>query len=177
MGVLAGGDTGTVYWWDIEDGRLLRTWTSSGPIEALACSPDGQTLAVAVGESSTVLLHLADGQIIRTLPESGQGGMAFTPDGHTLAMATGHVNQLWDLVSGQKQDLSEWGSADAIALSPDGQVLAARSGEYLRLWRVADGAALARFPATVSRISFAPDGRALVTTGLYDQDVQVWTVR
>jgi WD40 repeat protein len=126
-----------VLLWDLTDPtrprRLGEPLTGhTGPVNALAFTPDGHTLATASSDRTVLLWDLTDPTRARRLgePLTGPTGavtaVAFAPDGHTLATAS--VDQtvlLWDLsgldalradpmeracsLSGGALDAGEWG--------------------------------------------------------------------
>jgi WD40 repeat protein len=86
--------------------RIVRdTWPLGGDVTGLALSPDGKTLAAAVGvwadqgmPGKVVLREVASGKQLASLPHTGQVyGMAFAPNGNTLATSDfGKQLHLWD---------------------------------------------------------------------------------
>jgi WD40 repeat protein/HEAT repeat protein len=90
---------GVVELWDIADGKKLRALDNLGGfIHAAAVSPDGLTLAVAVGDVTT--LYRLDSNESRTLPVNASS-LAFSPDGTRLLTATPLGVKLWDVVTGR----------------------------------------------------------------------------
>ncbi|HKT00541.1 MAG TPA: WD40 repeat domain-containing protein, partial [Rugosimonospora sp.] len=79
---------------------LWRSPAIPSPIDRIAYSPDGRTLASSGRDGAVRLWNTADGSLIAVLTEqSGMvGGLSFAPDGRTLATATveGLVG-LWQL--------------------------------------------------------------------------------
>jgi WD40 repeat protein len=80
---------------------------------------------------------------------------------------------LWDM-SGAKpreqalpQDLAPYINAQALAFAPDGQTIAVASGTEVPLWDVANRKKPKRrswrLPGPVMGVTFAPDGRHLIT--------------
>jgi WD40 repeat protein len=118
-----------------------QTWPIEDEVAALACSPDGKTLAVASGVLRLIpgasapavkLLDSDTGQERATL--TGLPGfcnaLAFSPDGKSLATGTLGKDkpqvQLWDAATGRKlTELKEvTGEVYALAFAPDGKTLA-----------------------------------------------------
>ncbi len=136
-----------------EAGRTLKDF--KGSVNAIAFSPDGLTLAVAItnnqyqrsGDETTwnplseiKLFDLRTGKLARSLTGRGDTvtSLIFRPDGHVILVGTLQHEQdrvfgtikLWDLQSGRLGSLTN-GSEEAItglALSPDGRALAVQSG-------------------------------------------------
>ena len=116
-------------------------------INALAISPDGQTLAVSGYRE--ILLHKISGGLIARLPGLSERihSLVFTPDGKTLAAVGGNPArfgevQIWDVAS-HKEKYSVVISTDTLfgaSLSPDGSKLAfGCADKSVRLFDVAAG--------------------------------------
>jgi Tol biopolymer transport system component len=169
----------------------------SNGVDAVAFSPDGATLALGDGDSSTYLWDVATGRLVATLADPPHSGgvmeVAFSPDGQTLA--TGDLDDrihLWDVATGrlaatltdpQAGNSSNLGIA-GLAFSPDGQMLAAGDDDgSTYLWNVAT----ARITATltdpvpsgdqpeVGSIALSPGGTTLAA-GDVDDSTYVWDV-
>ncbi|MFE3858607.1 hypothetical protein ACFXPN_46690 [Streptomyces griseorubiginosus] len=90
------GDGRMVETWDTRTGRLQDTFSADSPVQALAFSPDGRTLALG-GARGVRLWDRATHQSRRTLPAGSFAVMAFSPDGRTLAVTAGGSVALWNI--------------------------------------------------------------------------------
>jgi WD40 repeat protein len=137
---------------DLTTGRdlpALANTASKNPINCLAFSPDGKTLAGADYQGNILLWDTASANVRATLKQEDQRSvpaLAFSPDGKTLATAVanspGRDHQpglivLWDAATGQKR-LTLNGHTNAVlsvAFSPDGKLLASGGADRtVRLW-------------------------------------------
>ncbi len=98
--VLAGAADRTIRLWEVATGRTLSTLTGHMDlVQAVAFSPDGNTLVSASSDTTIKLWEVATGRELRTL--NGHEGevmsVTFSPDGKTLASGSqdGTV-RLWD---------------------------------------------------------------------------------
>jgi WD40 repeat protein len=121
---------------------------TSAPVERVAFSPDGKTVAASSGQASVQLWRVSDGKLLRTLeatpPQTTTAPLShnvvFSPDGQLLAS----------------------GTAEGLIL----------------VWQVSDGALKASLPTSPSEViqtAFAPENRALFSLSL-DGALRVWIV-
>jgi WD40 repeat protein len=194
--LLASGSTGgTVSVWRTDSGELLHTLEHIGGVESVSFSPDGKTLASG-SKGDIKLWHLADGTLLRTLPEGGNN-IAFSPDGLKLASVRISVVPfpgesqatltLWQVADGKALWTQEAGTVrsyprPSLFFSPNGAILVGgfegSDDGIACLWLVESGALLHTLTFTHSgetRLAFSPDGKTLVA-GSQPGNTSLWEV-
>ncbi|MFF5494247.1 helix-turn-helix domain-containing protein [Streptomyces aquilus] len=158
-----------------------RLTSGTAPVQSLALSPDGQTLATQSADGTVRIWKLPEGRLLRTLTGHRITSVAaFSPDGHTLATTTegttGHV-VLWDAKAGRKRAAFAVPDAPvrAVAFGPDGHSMAAASRTGVRIWDLATGRTrhhLTGLPDPEA-VAFGPGGRTLAAV-TFDGRTRVW---
>ena len=136
--LVTGGIAGTVTIWDVRSRAVVRRLRFSGPVAAVAVSPDGRLLAVQqeAGKRRELRVEVRDlrsGSTVADAPAPlrrgpvGVGELAFTADGRVLVASDccggGSRAVGWDARSGAQ--LFERPRHRRFALSPDSRVIAA----------------------------------------------------
>jgi WD40 repeat protein len=162
--VIAAYDDGSVFVWDASQGKLVKTMRNQGrSIAAAALTPDGATLALAVGWESYTLTMETEGvpyqeiqfwdtrtwTLQRTIKlgghNDGVGALVFSPDSKLLAAGPGSMNndsvRFWSVENGEeKLRLGQRNTTrtSAIAFSPDGTLFASNNniGVGLQVWEL-----------------------------------------
>jgi RNA polymerase sigma factor (sigma-70 family) len=144
--VAAGGfGDGAVRLWDTATGkerRLVMTPPHHLPVDTIAFSPDGRSLATG-GSELACLWDVAAGKLLRRfdLPGGWTRALAFSPDGRTLAVAgSDHTVRLWEVATGHNRAsfTGHAGPMRAVCFSPDGARLATGSEDTtILVWDVA----------------------------------------
>ncbi|WP_328779658.1 helix-turn-helix domain-containing protein [Streptomyces canus] len=151
------------------------------PVDSLALSPDGHTVAANSRDGKVRIWSLPGGRLRHTFtgPDDSSQVAAFSPDGRTLAVATGGVIRRWDPVTGKQLGTLTipGGSVRGIAFSPDSRTVAAASAATVRVWDVATGRKRRGFTGHPypEAVAFGPDGRTVAAVGLNGL-VRVWDV-
>lgn len=183
----AGGEDGAILLWDHSRAAVAQ---HANMVSAAAFSPDGQTLATA-SVNHTTLWNTADRTLRTVLADHGvfTNAVAFSPDGRTLATVTqpspccppgtaGNTLTLWDLDTGAPTRLTK--HTDQVldlAFSPDGRLIAtAGVDQNVIIWNATTGAVLKTLRGhtlAVNGVEFSPDGRLLATAG-HDRTIRLW---
>jgi WD40 repeat protein len=167
--------------------RQTLTPTLSGPIIALALSPDGQTLAIGKVDGAIDLWSVTTGQLARTLVShtSVVQSLAFSPDGVWLASGSADTTvRVW-AANNPTQNTSiltftnHTGPVTTLAFSADRQLLASggdTGDNTIRVWDLGAGRglnALVGHNSAIQDLAFAPDTHTLASVGA-DATVRVW---
>ena len=151
----------------------------SGPIDSVAFTADGRTLASASQDGTVQLWDVVGGRPLTPLNDHANG-VAFSPDGRTLAAADADKNvRMWDVPTAQvSATLSGYsGPVLCLAFSPDGLSLVTGSADKsVRLWDVARDRLLRTLDgntAEVRAVAFGPAGSYMASGGA-DGTVRLW---
>ncbi|MFD0209925.1 PQQ-binding-like beta-propeller repeat protein [Streptomyces hirsutus] len=154
-----------------------RLTSDTEPVQSIALSPDGRTLATHSRDGKVRIRDLPGGRLRHAFTGHDIGRVvAFSPDGRTLAVATGAGVRLWDPVTGRKLGTFTVpdGAVRGMAFSPDGRSVAAASSTAVRVWDVATGRTRHRFTGHFDpqAVAFGPDGRTVAAAS--PAAVRVW---
>ncbi|MBS2026062.1 MAG: WD40 repeat domain-containing protein, partial [Deltaproteobacteria bacterium] len=150
-----------------------------GPADAVALSPDGKRIAVAMTGVPAQLLDGANGKPIANLEgiEGAISSIAFSSDGTVVALAGPAGAYLFDGQGGEaKGKLDTKGAVAAIAFTADGSKIATGEGRTARVYDLGGHllAHLEGHAAQVTGVAFPPDGRMLVTAD-DDGAIRAWS--
>ncbi|MBL1108772.1 helix-turn-helix domain-containing protein [Streptomyces sp. 5-8] len=144
----------------------------AGPVEAVAFSPDGRTVA-AGGSDGTILRWDTGTGTARTPLRTRARGVrtiAYGKAGHLLVAGhTGGTLRLSNPTRRKVWTVTDHAETGPVAFSPDGRTVAVASSDgTVRLRHVATGAlraTLLGFTDTATMIAYSPDGRLLAAGG------------
>ncbi|MEG4986471.1 serine/threonine-protein kinase [Microcoleus sp. BR0-C5] len=164
---------------------LQRSLDNVGSVNAIALSPDGQTL-VSASFGTIRIWNVRTGRLVRTLnsvhSKKSVNTLAVSPNSSILASGGGDKNViLWDLKTGRRMRTipAHKAAVNAIAFSRDGQTLASGSDDKtIRLWNVRTGSrlrTLSGHAGGVNAIALSRDGKTLAS-GSEDKTVRLWNL-
>jgi WD40 repeat protein len=136
------GEDGTVKVWQIEQGKLLRTFEGhEGMAKTVAFSPNGRIIASSGTDKTIKLWSAAGGGLLRTVPARSEvNALVFSRRGQVIIGAQSDCNiRLWQVSTGEQAGILT-GHSDivhGIALSPDGNTLASGGADkMIKVWSV-----------------------------------------
>ncbi|WP_017318726.1 DnaJ domain-containing protein [Mastigocladopsis repens] len=175
--------------------QLPETWRCvqtlkghTAAVNAIAISPDGQTLASGSNDTTVKLWNLKTGTWLYTFAgqEEAVLSVAISPDGKILASGSVARKISYWYVDTKKflrtffylnSPYSHTGFVYSVAFSPDGKILASGSGDKsIRLWGRYTGEVkrtLNGHSDTVLSIVISPNGKILAS-GSTDQTIRLW---
>ena len=164
---------------DTETGSMVACLKHVSPVEGVAFSPDGKTIATGTRDG---WLRFWDDSGRPCGPAQFQGGhlycLVFHRDGRRLASCGDGPSRVWEVPSGRPLGglFGQKPQDRAVAFSPDGHIMATTGRDgMVRIWDVATLQALGapmEHGTEVMDIAFSPDGRRLITGS--EGNVRVW---
>lgn len=155
------------------------------PVNALAFSPDGKTLAVGTYQR-VLFCDAVTRQIVRTWSGHADAvrSLAFTADGKWLAAGGGSPGafgevRLWDVAMGREASVfsDHADVVNALAFSPNGKTLVTGSADKsLKVWAVTTGKLLQTLrdhADSILGLAYHPNGKYLASCSA-DKSVKIW---
>jgi hypothetical protein len=149
------------------------------PVNAVAYSPDGKTVAAAAADGTIHLWSAANHHALRTLTgTTPSDAIVFVAGGKQIAAAgeDGDIH-LWDVASGRDLNDQATGSpVRALALSPDGSLLTAGGDDgFTALLPLQAKGPTSTLPSDspVRAVAFSPDGK-MIAAASDDGMVRFW---
>ncbi len=176
------------FWvWQLPDEpiRIFGAGVHIDKINAIAISPDGQSVVSASSDRSLILWNLAsEQQEVTFVGHTNEvNDVVFSPDGtRILSASRDRTLILWSVETGERLRTFEarhTNSVTTVAFSPDGNLaLSGSDDRSLLLWDVETGTVLRVFQghrSGVTDVAFSPDSR-LVVSASQDQTLMLWDV-
>ncbi|MEM0980434.1 MAG: TIR domain-containing protein [Cyanobacteria bacterium P01_H01_bin.58] len=180
--LIAGGDNGHIYIWDISGERLQTFTEHRAEVTALDISPDGKTL-VSVGRDRQVKLYDLETNIVKNTFEAHAGAIyntQFTPDGQEIiTVGDDKLIHIWQLDGTLSSTLvGHTGLISALAISPTGDMIATSGGDRaVRLWDLEQDNLhiLQAHRGPVNTVAIAPASDAVASGGV-DGTINLWNM-
>jgi len=153
-------------------------------VNALAISPDSNTLASASDDKIVKLWDLKTQKVLANLSGHSQAvkSVTFSPDGQILATASDDKTiKLWQVETLEEicTLLGHSHAVKSVAFSPDGQILASGSWDKtIKLWDVNSGREICSITGhqlQVNAVAFSPQGQLLASAS-YDRTIRLWQI-
>lgn len=190
-----GGLGGTL--WNVETGKVLKTFRHPADTLDARFSPDGRQIATGGWDRTVHLWDSGTGDEIRTLTGHGVTviSLAFSPDGKWLVSGdTRGTLLVWNMATGSGKAvhrLSNEGVPFSLEFAPDSRIFATTAGNEVVLWDVESGTETRRLSGHVDDVHhavFSPGGRYLLScSGQFtmkrdsdrppDASVRLWEVQ
>lgn len=173
--ILASSGDGNIRLWDVTSLQCLAVFAAdTRVVEAVAFSPDGETVAAGSWDNRVSFWNLDSRERVGTLSESAcVHSIQYSPDGKYLCTASDNPGlRLWDV--NDRSFASLEGHRDSVwsvAFSPDGRRIASGSDDgTLRIWDTSSGKCIAIFDghapdSSVYSVAFSPCNQFVASAG------------
>jgi WD40 repeat protein len=175
------------YLWRLCRRGHVRTIASgTGPVRAIAFTPDGESLLVGGADGRVRLCDVETGSIRAVLeradgaePDDPIRSVVVTPDGQLAASLSPSGVRVWDLETLRERyshnSYVGYSTTTGLAFSPDGKTLAERYNTLLRFLDAQTGEVVDNVTRTTAAnaIAYSPNGRRLAVVS-NEQKVEIY---
>ncbi|KIK44104.1 hypothetical protein CY34DRAFT_35311, partial [Suillus luteus UH-Slu-Lm8-n1] len=177
--VASGSFNGAVKLWNINTGKVIKTWTGhSKEVRAVSWSPDGGRVVSGSYDGTFRVWNVESGKTILGPIEVGEDvrAICYSPDAKMIA-TTGGMVRIWGADSGESLKSFEVHSAPVL-LSPNNRILATTSlfERTVQLWNLEINQPIGtplHCQHRVDSATFSADGKFLVASCL-DDHIYTW---
>jgi WD40 repeat protein len=182
--VLSGSMDETLKLWDVDSGRLIRTFAARDSITSVAFSPDVRLALSGSMAGNLALWDVTSGREIWAFTGHAASvrSVSFSPDGHhALSGSDDNTLKLWDVVSRAAVSTFKGhsGSVGSVAFSPNGRLaLSGDSDGMMKLWDVILRKEIRTFTghkSSVTSVNFSADGLQALS-GSRDDTMKLWDI-
>ncbi len=148
-------------------------------ISSVVFSPDGKTVAIALGDSTIRLFDGITGEPKSTIKGHGYQVLMFSPDSKTLVGGSGEMIRLLNVATGELQTefAAHANSVKTINYSADAKTIISHGeDDNVIIWDAETGAFLSIYKSNMKEISsvdYSGDGKSLVVLGS-DNTIILW---
>ena len=171
--ILSGSGDG-IKLWDIESGRLIRTFTGhSNSVRSVAFSPDGTQLISGSSDKTIILWDITNSHTLKTLSghSDSVNSVAFSYDGKLIVSGSSDSTiKLWDTITGRlvKTFSGHSSAVTSVVFSPNGKQVLSGGDTTVKLWDIATGNLLYSIDigggvSSINSVAFSPDGKYTLT--------------
>ncbi len=151
----------------------------SESVQAIAITPNGETLVSGSYDNTVKLWNLKTGKLIKTLEGHKEAvtSVAITPDGQILASGSNdNTVKVWDSKSGELLRTLDTNKAavTSIIINPDGEnLISANTNKTIKFWNLKTGELQRTLKAETVSLAISADGKTLFS-GNNDGTIQLF---
>jgi WD40 repeat protein len=172
--VASGSLDGTVKLWNIDTGRVIKTWTGhTSWVGSVSWSPDGGRVVSGSFDETFRVWNVESGKTILGPIKAGHevGGICYSPDAKMIATSGRGLIKIWDANTGELLKTFERGFL-CLAWTSDGKTLIAGGSKFdTATWTKLD-----LCQNYVSAISLSPNDRILASASYLKKTAQLWNL-